>query len=198
VDHPRHPPLPRPALAVEQHGGPLALRQETDLVGEILHARRAAERVEPVARRALHQQGLVDPSKPGLVGHPRGGRRQVLHVDRLGEEVLGSELHRADGDGHVGLRGEQDDRGVPLPEAFQHLHAVDPGKEEVEDDHLGPEPVERGEPGLAAQLPGDLVAQPLEIVADTAQNIDVIIDEKYGSGHAVDLDFVTLSEAKGA
>ena len=80
--------------------------------------------------------------------------------------------------------GEQDDGGVPLPEALQHLHAVHAGQAEVEDDHLGPEPVEGGQAGLAAQLPGDLVAEPLEVVADAAQNIDVVVDEENRSGHA--------------
>ena len=63
--------LPRSALAIEEHRRALALRQEPDLMGEVLHARRGAERVEPMPRGALHQQRLVDPAKPRLVGHPR-------------------------------------------------------------------------------------------------------------------------------
>ena len=59
-----------------------------------------------------------------------------------------------------------------------------PGRREVEDDDLGPQPVERGQPGLAAQLPGDLVAEALEVVPDAAQNVDIVIDEEDGSGHA--------------
>ena len=59
-----------------------------------------------------------------------------------------------------------------------------PGQAQVEDDHLGPQPVERGQAGLAAQLPGDLVAQALEIVPDAAQNVDIVVDEEDGSGHA--------------
>jgi hypothetical protein len=61
---------------------------------------------------------------------------------------------------------------------------------EVEDDHLGPKPVEGGQAGLAAQLPGDFVAELLEIVADAAQHIDVVIDEEDRYGHRVTLNAV--------
>ena len=57
---------------------------------------------------ALDQQGLVDPPQPRLVGDPGRGRGEVLHVHRLGEEVLGAELHRPDRGGHIGLAGQQD------------------------------------------------------------------------------------------
>jgi hypothetical protein len=68
---------------------------------------------------------------------------------------------------------------------LQHLHAVHAGEPEVQDDHLGTQPVERRQPGLAAQLPGHLVGQPLEVVPDAAQHVDVVIDEEDGSAHGV-------------
>jgi hypothetical protein len=108
----------------------------------------------------------------------------VLHVHRLGQEVFGAELHGADGGGDVGLPGEEDDGGVALAQALQHLHPVHAREPEVEDHHLGPDPVEGGQPGLAAQLTGDLVAQPLEVVADAAEDVNVVVDEEDGSGHA--------------
>jgi hypothetical protein len=196
VDHPRHPPLARAALAVEQHRGPVALRQQADLVSELLHAGGSPQRIEAVPGRALHQERLVDPPETRLVGDPRRGRGQVLHVHRLGEEVLGAELHGPDSGGDVRFGRKQDDRGVPLAEALQHLHAVDPGKVQVEDDHLGAEPVERGQARLAAQLPGDLVAELLEIVADAAEHIDVVIDEENRYGHSVTLNAVEVLPTK--
>jgi hypothetical protein len=116
----------------------------------------------------------------------------VLHVHGLGEEVLRPELHGPDRSADVRFGGEEDDRGVPLAEALQHLHAVDPGKVEVEDDHFGPEPVEGGQARLATQLPGDLVAELLEVVADAAQHIDIVIDEENRYRHSV-----TLTGVKG-
>jgi hypothetical protein len=129
-----------------------------------------------MAGRALDQERLVDPAKPGLVRHPGGRRGQVLHVDGLGEEVFGAELHRANRGGDVGLAGEEDDGGVALAEVLQHLHAVHPGEPEVEDHHLRAQAVEGGQPGLAAQLASDLVADPLEVVADAAQHVNVVVD----------------------
>ena len=183
VNHPGHPPLARAALPVQQHRGALALSQQADLVGEVLHARRGAQRIEPVARRALDQQRLVDPPQPRLVRHARGGGGEVLHVHRLGQEVLGAELHGPDRGGHVGLAGQENHRGIPLAQVFQHLHAVHAGQPQIQDDDLGPDPVERGQSGLAAQLPGDLVAEPLEVVPDAAQNVDIVIDEQDGGSH---------------
>ncbi len=183
VDHPRHPPLAGAALAGEEHGGPLALGQEPHLVGEVLHARRRAQRIEAVARGGLPQQRLVDPAEARLVGHPGGRGGEVLHVHRLGEEVLGAELHGADRGGDVALAGEENDGGVPLPQVLEDLQAVHPRQAQVQDHHLGPQAIERGQPRLAAQLPGDLVRQPLEVVPDAAQNVDIVIDEEDGSGH---------------
>ena len=160
-------------------------------MGEVLHARGRAQRVEAVPGRALAQQRLVDPAEPRLVGHPGGGGGEVLHVHRLGEEVLGAELHGADRGGDVALAGEEDDGGVPLAQVLEHLQAVHPRQAQVEDDHLGPQAIERGQPRLAAQLPGDLVRQALEVVPDAAQNVDIVIDEEDGSGHEVCLRKVT-------
>ena len=107
----------------------------------------------------------------------------MLHVNRLGEEVLRAELHGAHRRGHVALPRQEDHRGVALPHVLQHFHAVHAGEPEVEDDHFGAEPVEGRHAGLTAQLPGDLVPQPLEVVPDTAQNVDIIIDEQNGTCH---------------
>ena len=158
--------MPGAALAVQKHGGSLALRQQRHLMGELLHRGGAAERVEPRPGRGLSEQRLVHAAEAHLVGHARGRRREVRHVDRLGEEILRAELHRADGGGNVAVAGEQNDGSVPLAQVLQNLHAVHAGESEVEDDDIGTHPVEGGQPGLAAQLPGDLVAQALEVVTD--------------------------------
>jgi hypothetical protein len=184
VDHPGHPALAGAALPGEEDGGALALRQQPDLVGEVLHPRRIAQRIEPVVRGGLELERLVDPPEARLVRDAGSGRGQVLHVHRLGEEVLGAELHRPDRGGDVGLAREQDDGRIALPQALQHLHPVHPRQAKIEDHHLRPQPVEGGEPSLAAQLPGDLVAQPLEVVPDAAQYVNVVVDEKHRTGHA--------------
>jgi hypothetical protein len=71
-----------------------------------------------------------------------------------------------------------------LAQVLQHFQAVHSREPEVQDHHLGADPVESGEAGLAAQLPGDLIAEPLEVIPDAAQHVDIVIDEENGSGHA--------------
>ncbi len=106
VDHPGHPPLPGPALAGEEHGGPVALGQERHLVPELLHGGGGAQGVEAVAGGGLPEQRLVHPAEADLVGHPGGRRGQVGHVHRLGQEVLRPELHGPDRGGNVAVAGE--------------------------------------------------------------------------------------------
>src|SRR5918994_7691485 len=188
VDHPGHPPLTCSALPIEQHGRPLTLGEEPYLVSEVLHAGGGAQRIESVTRGALHQQGLVDPTQPGLVCHSCRGRRQVLHVDWLGQEIFCAELHGPNCCRHVRLAGQQDHRRVPLAQMLQHLHAVHARQAQVQNHHLRPQPVEGCQTGLTAQLTGHFVPEAFEIVADTAQNVDIVINQQDGAGHADTLD----------
>ncbi len=109
----------------------------------------------------------------------------MLHVHRLGQKILGTQLHGPHRGWHVGLTSQEDHRGVALPQVFQYLHAIHAGEPQIQDDDFGPQAVERGQAGLAAQLPGDLVAEPFEVVPDAAQNVDVVINEQDGAGHVV-------------
>ena len=178
MNHAGDPAFARSALSGEENGGPFALSEERDLMGEVLHAGGRAERIEAVIGRALNQEGFVYAAEPRLVGDPGGGGGQVLHVHRLGQEVLGAELHGAHRRGDVRLAREQDDGGVPLAQVLQHFQAIHPGKPEIQHDHLRPKPIEGGQACLPAQLPCDLIAQSLEIVSDTAQNVDIIVDQQ--------------------
>ena len=183
VDHPRDPSLPGSALAGQQHRGALALRQQRHLMGEVLHLRAGAERVEPVAGGAVAEERLVHPTEPHLVGDARGRGGEVRHVHGLGQEVLGAELHGAHCGGDVAVAGEENDGGIPVAQMLQHLHPVHAGKPKIEDDDVGTEPVVRGQPRLPAQLAGNLVAQALEVVADAPQDIDIVVDQKYRIRH---------------
>jgi hypothetical protein len=60
---------------------------------------------------------------------------------------------------------------------LQNLHPVHTRQAQIQDHNFGTEPIERGETGLPAQLPGDLIAEALEVVPDAAQNIDIVIDQ---------------------
>ena len=176
-------PLPVPLSPVEQHRGALALGQQADLVGEVLHPRRGAQRVEPVPGALwTSSASLIRRSRALSATRAVAAARCSMSTGLVRKFSAPSCMARtavATSPSPV----EQDHRGVPLAQVLQHLHAVHARQAEVEDDHLGPEPVEGGQAGLAAQLPGDLVAEPLEVVPDAAQNVDIVIDEQDGAGH---------------
>jgi hypothetical protein len=71
---------------------------------------------------------------------------------------------------------------------LQHFHAIHAGQAQVQNHHFRPEPVEGCQAGLTAQFTGHFVAEALEVVADTAQNVDIVIDKQDGAGHADTLD----------
>jgi hypothetical protein len=168
MNHPCHPSLPGAALASQQNSGTLALGQQRYLVAKILHAGGGPERIQAMARRALHQQCFVDSSQPCLVRHPSSGGGKVLHVDRLAQEIFRAELHGSNRGGNVGLAGEKNDGGVSLTKVLQDLHPVHPGQAEVEDHNFWSEPVKGGQSGFPAELPGYFIPQLLEVVPNAA------------------------------
>ena len=184
VDHPRHPALAGAALAGQEHRGPLALRQQRHLVGE------APACPSDVPSESSPWSGALCTSSASLTRRSRalsatravaaarcsmstGLVRKFSAPSCMARTAVATSLSPV----------EQDDGGVALAQVLQHLQAVHARQPEVEDDHLGPQPVEGGQAGLAAQLPGDLVAQALEVIPDAAQNVDIVVDEQDGSGH---------------
>ena len=180
VDHARHPALAGAALAGEQDGGAVALGQEPHLVGQFDHLSRSAQGIEPApGRHLMHHQRLVDALEAHLVGDALGGGGQVGHVHRLGEEILRTKLHGSHRRLEIALAGEQDDSGAALAHVLQDLHAIHAGQAEVEDHHFRPQAVEGGESRLAAQLARDFVAEALEVRADGAEDVNVVVNEEY-------------------
>ena len=147
-------------------------------------AGRAPQRLQSgLARHGPQQQQLVEPPQPDLVGHPGDRGDQVLQVHRLGQEILGAELHGLHRGGDVAVTGQEDDRGVSLLEAGQGLQPIHAGQVQVEHHHLGAEPVVGGETGFGIELAGYLVAGPLEDDADRSQDVHIVIDQQYRIRH---------------
>jgi hypothetical protein len=101
---------------------------------------------------------LVDSPKLRLIGYSGRCGCEVLHVNRFGQEIFGAELHGSNGGGDISLAGEEDDRGIPLAEMFQHLHSIHARQAQIENDNFWSEAVECGQACLPAELPGYLVA----------------------------------------
>ena len=175
--------MPTPGLAAQQHRGPRILGQEAELPLQLAHLGGGAQRFEAVGGQGLEQQPLVQAAEPDLVGHPGGRGHEVDHVHRLGEEILGAQLHRPDGGGEVGLAGQEDHAGVTLLEPFEDLEAVHSRQPQVEHHDLGLQPVVGRQSVLAAQLPRHLVAEVLEIASQGAEDIGIVIDQQDGISH---------------
>ena len=107
----------------------------------------------------------------------------MVQVDRLREEVLGPELHRAHGRLDVTLPREQDDGAAARAQPFQHVEPARIRQVEVEDHYLGPHPLELVEARLAGLRAGDLEAEPVEVVAQRLAQVGVVVDQQDAVSH---------------
>ena len=103
-----------------------------------------------------------------LLAHAGRGGGQMVHVNGLREEVLGTELHGAHGGLAVARSREENDRSAPRLELLEHAQSRDIGKVGVEDHDVGTHAIERLEAGLAGARPRDLVPDPVEVVTEHA------------------------------
>ena len=130
------------------------------------------------------QPGVL-PGEAHLLREPRDRGGEVTHVDRLGEKILGAELHGADGGLDVALPGQQYDRGAVATQPLEYDQAVRIGKMQVEQNDVGPDALERVDRLPAGAFAPHLVADALEILADRAQHAWVVIDEQQRISHGV-------------
>jgi len=131
----------------------------------------------------LRAQQSVLAGEVDLLGDAGRGGGEQGHVDRLDHEVLGTELHRAHRGLDIALAGEQDDRGAARAQLLQHVEAAGAGEVEIQDHHLGPEPLVRLQSRLASRFARHLIAEALEVVADGPQHVRVIVDEEQRVSH---------------
>ena len=107
----------------------------------------------------------------------------MRHVHRLGEEILGAELHRFHRGLDVALPGQQDHRRALTPQPLEHDEPVRVGEVQVEQHHVGAHAVERVHRLLAGAVPPHFVADALEVVPDGADHIGIIVDEQQRISH---------------
>ena len=107
----------------------------------------------------------------------------MRHIHRLGEEVLGAELHRFDRGFDVALAGQQNHGRAFAPQPLEHDEAARVGEMQVEQHHVGPDAMERVHRLLAGAVAPHFVADALEIVADRAQHGDIIVHQQQGISH---------------
>jgi hypothetical protein len=139
VDGRRDQLLARAGLTMDEHGG-LALGHLRHGLEEALHGRVVADQVARVqALPQLLAQARGVPPQARVLHGARHQHRHRLHVERLGEVVLGAQANGGDGRVHRAERGHDEERGVrglgaPL---LHQREAVDARHLEVREHHIG-------------------------------------------------------------
>ena len=125
-------------------------------------------------------------------------REQLLHVERLGDVVIGSGVEGGDLVAAVVAGREDEDRhGGPAAEAADHVDATDPGKSEVEDDDV--RMVSRGQEKRL--LPGrrdvDVVATGPQVDRHRPQDRLLVVDDEDSAHVAVGKPIITVVPPPG-
>src|SRR5439155_1606289 len=84
---------------------------------------------------------------------------------------------------NVPLTRQENDRRALRAQPLEHLEAAHVGEVQVEDHHVGAEPLERRHAPLSRVLARHLVAEALEVVPDGAYHIGVVVDQEQGLSH---------------
>ena len=109
---------------------------------------------------------------------------QLVHAERLRDVVVSAGVERGD---LVLLRlahGQDDDRHArPAAKASDHLDPVDPGKPEIEDDHLGVLAGSDRQRRLAGLRELDVVIARAEIRRERAPDLRLVVDDE-DAGHS--------------
>src|SRR5260370_17792640 len=183
VEHARNPAFTRPALTGQEHRRALARGEEFDLAPELGDGGRDAERLEPLVLVLARPQQRVLARQADPLTHPRRGGGEKVEVHGLREKGLGTELHRPHRGLDIALPREQDDRAALGADPLEHLEPVEVGQVEGEDREVGARPPEGLEPLLRRARPAHLVPERVEVLAQHAQYVRVVVDQQHAVSH---------------
>ena len=176
--------LARAALALDQDGR-VGIRDLRDEIVDLLHPLRGAD---DVLKAVLLLDDLAQVADLALVvlviERALDGELQLVHLERLGDVVVGAHLHRLDADLELLVGGDHDHRraGDDLLALAQHVQAADFVHAHVGDDELRRVSGEVLD-GLCAGVEGErLVASLLADVGDDLHHRGIVIDDK-NAGH---------------
>src|SRR5690348_2667409 len=97
--------------------------------------------------------------------------------------MLGAELHRADRGGDVPVAREQDDRASLRAEPLEQLEPIQVWEMQIEDDDGRADALECLVARPCRIRARDLIPDTVEVVADGAQHVRVVIDEQDAVSH---------------
>ena len=186
VDGPGDQLLPRPRLALDEHGG-VEVRHASHELVQLDHPGGLADEV-------LHAVALAEllPVLPVLAGEPLGLERaphhepDLFHPERLGEVVVGAGADRLDR-GLDGREGGEDEHGHAVLDnghPLEHAHPVQVGHPEVDEGEVEGLPFGELDALLAAGGGPDPVAFPAEHLDEQVARDRVVVgDEERGRRH---------------
>src|SRR5580704_12775228 len=120
-------------------------------------------------------------ARNGPSQHGPQPRQQFVHPEWFGHVVVGSDIQSLDLADTLMAGGQDDDRHrAPSPDASDHIDAVDSGKAQVEEDHIGLEMGRPVHPLFTAPGRRHLVATGAEADAQCSQQRGVVVAHQDG------------------
>jgi hypothetical protein len=128
---------------------------------------------------AVRLRVAASSAQPRTPQHALDPGEQLARAEGLGEIVVGAHLQSDDAVGLLAARGEHDDRHVrAAAQVAAQLQPVGARQHQVEDDQVGTRGLERAAHGLAVRRGGDAVALLVQILAQEAARLGVVVDDQ--------------------
>jgi hypothetical protein len=186
VQRPRHELLAGAALTGHQHGG-IGVRHAVELREEILHRRAVAEQLVE-ARGAgclLAEHADLLLQRP-VTERPFEDEREVVHLERLGDEVVRAGADGGDGRVEAAERSHHEDRHVRtvLDETDAQIDAVDLRHVQIREHHVELVVADHRKRSLGVGRPPALEATAAQIRLDQLAHVAIVVNDEDATLHS--------------
>ena len=174
-----HELLARPALALDEDGRARRGGRPDELEDRLHDLASADDGAEAELPLELAAEADVLVLQPLVVQSPFDGHQQLVMFERLLDVVESPVFHGLDGRFDRGIGRDDDDlgAGVDAPDGLQDLDALQPGHQQIEEEHVEGAPVELGQPLFAAGGQFDLVALRRQELAEDVVDDGLVVDD---------------------
>ena len=180
MDGARHQLLAGAALAQHQHRG-IGGGHPVDQAQHLFHARAAGDDPLVAGLVELGPHHHVLPHEPALLGRLADQDVELLDAGRLGQVVVGPELHGLDRGGDLLEAGHHDHlwRLREVLQLAQHLDALHVGHLHVEQQHVGQILLELLQRGAAVGHPAHRVALPAQLADHQLAQVLLVVGHQH-------------------
>ena len=179
MDRAGHELLARPALALDEDGRARRGGRPDELEDRLHDLASADDGAEAELPLELAAEADVLVLQPLVVQSPFDGHQQLVMFERLLDVVESPVFHGLDGRFDRGIGRDDDDlgAGVDAPDGLQDLDALQPGHQQIEEEHVEGAPVELGQPLFAAGGQFHLVALRGQKLAQDVVDDGLVVDD---------------------